>query len=124
MAAALNLSHFKLTTLRMPVHFLAIFLNFCTSFFGPVADVRVGGDSMPSGTLSYDFIRSVSFNLRAEADQIGQEGMETFDIPLMIIPPLATVTVFVAAPASITVVDQSGEHTRRTNNMSLNTLSL
>ena len=76
---------------------------------GFIDDVNVGGDSMPSGTLAYDFIRSVSFHLIVEADQIGQEGEETFNIPLMVIPPLPGPPVFVAPPATITVVDQSGE---------------
>ena len=72
------------------------------------ADVRVGGADNPTGSVLFGgFGRSRDFTIRAEADQVGQEGVETFTIPLAINNnPLG---VFIGPPAEVTVIDQSGE---------------
>ena len=71
-----------------------------------VADVRVGGADNPIGTLFFaPFGRSTSFIIRAEADQIGQEGIECFQIPLVVSSSTAASTVFPRAAANITVID-------------------
>ena len=75
-----------------------------------VADVRVGGADNPIGTLFFaPFGRSTSFIIRAEADQIGQEGVEEFQIPLVVSSSTAASTVFPRAAANITVIDLTGE---------------
>ena len=68
------------------------------------ADVRVGGSS---GRLISPFQRSLDFILRAEADQIGQEGMESFEIPITVTPS-GGVTVFTSGPAVVEVADTTG----------------
>ena len=56
------------------------------------------------------FGRSDSLPLRAEADQVGQEGPETFQIPLSIADePVPPVAVFIAESAQIRVVDTSSK---------------
>ena len=72
-------------------------------------DIRVGGASMPTGMIISAFSRQDFFTLRAEADQLGQEGVETFPVPLLITSQGLTVPVFAADPAMITVNDRSGE---------------
>ena len=71
-------------------------------------DVRIGGQSRPTGFIfSGPFVRIRDFQIRAEADQIGQEGDEVFQISLSASP--GTVPVFVSTPnAIITVEDTSG----------------
>ena len=70
----------------------------------------MGGASTPTGTvLSAPFSRTRSFTLRAEADQVGQEGIETFPVPLNVNGQGLAVPVFSADPAMITVIDQSRE---------------
>ena len=72
------------------------------------ADVRVGGADNPTGTLLFNiFGRDRGFTIRAEADQIGQEGTETIRIPLVVTS--TSPTVFVGPPATVTVTDQSGK---------------
>ena len=72
------------------------------------ADVRVGGADSPTGNLLFNiFGRSRDFNIRAEADQIGQEGTETITIPLAVTS--TSPRVFVGPPATVTVIDQSGK---------------
>ena len=72
------------------------------------ADVRVGGADSPTGNLLFSvFGRSRDFNIRAEADQIGQEGTETITIPLAVTS--TSPRVFVGPPATVTVIDQSGK---------------
>ena len=72
------------------------------------ADVRVGGADSPAGTLLFNFFgRERGFTIRAEADQIGQEGTETITIPLVVTS--TSPTVFVGPPATVTVIDQSGK---------------
>ena len=72
------------------------------------ADVRVGGADSPTGTLLFNiFGRDRGFTIRAEADQIGQEGTETITIPLVVTS--TSPTVFVGPPATVTVIDQSGK---------------
>ena len=57
-------------------------------------DVHVGGLSNPTGfVFSGSLGRTTDFQLRAEADQIGQEGDEVFQIPLSASP--GTVPVFI-----------------------------
>lgn len=71
-------------------------------------DIRVGGASTPTGmVISAAFSRTDMFTLRAEADQVGQEGIETFLVPLNINLEGLIVPVFAADPAMITVIDQS-----------------
>ena len=71
-------------------------------------DVHIGGQSRPTGfVLSGPFVRIRVFQIRAEADQIGQEGDEVFQISLSASP--GDVPVFVSTPnAIITVEDTSG----------------
>ena len=72
------------------------------------ADVRVGGADNPTGNLLFNFFgRDRDFTIRAEADQIGQEGTETITIPLVVTSTIPT--VFVGPPATVTVIDQSGK---------------
>ena len=72
------------------------------------ADVRVGEADNPTGNLMLSFLgRSTDFTIRAEADQIGQEGTETITIPLVVTS--TSPTVFVGPPATVTVIDQSGK---------------
>ena len=70
-------------------------------------DVSLGGG--PTGLLLNDsFGREASFAIRGAADQMAQEGDEVFTIPLSVTsqnPP-----VFVAGPATVTVVDTTGEY--------------
>ena len=70
----------------------------------------MGGASTPMGVvLSAAFSRQQLFTLRAEADQVGQEGVETFPVPLNVNGQGLAVPVFSANPAMITVIDQSRE---------------
>ena len=55
------------------------------------------------------FGRSVSFTIRVEADQVGQEGVEVFEIPLHITSEGLSEPVFVMGSAFVTVTDMSGE---------------
>lgn len=72
--------------------------------------MRVGGADNPIGTLFFSpFGRSASFIIRAEADQIGQEGVEDFKIPLVVSSTTAPSPVFPRATANITVIDLSGQ---------------
>ena len=70
------------------------------------ADVRVGGSPTPTGRLIFPFIRSQGFTIRGEADQIGQEGVETFQIPLEVTGPESN--VFAAPPAVVEITDRTG----------------
>ena len=84
-----------------------IHLSFLSS-----GDVRVGGQGVqPGGILFGSVRREDSFTIRAEVDDIGQEGVETFSIPLTINPSLnpPPVSVFVTGDAAITVIDTTGE---------------
>ena len=74
------------------------------------SDISVGGDSaqtgrVVSGTANY----IANFSIDAKADQISQEGLETFEIPLSVTSDELAVPVFVEGPAMITVNDKSGE---------------
>ena len=72
----------------------------------------MGGASTPTGmVISALFNRQQSFTLRGEADQVGQEGIETFEIPLLVTAQGLPVEVFASPPAMITVNDRSGEGT-------------
>ena len=66
---------------------------------------------MPTGLLLNDsFGREASFAIRGSADQMAQEGDEVFTIPLSVTsqnPP-----AFVAGPATVTVVDTTGEYSQ------------
>ena len=84
-----------------------IHLSFLSS-----GDVRVGGQGVQPGGIFFGSVRREdSFTIRAEVDEIGQEGVETFSIPLTINPSLnpPPVSVFVTGDAAITVVDTTGE---------------
>ena len=73
------------------------------------ADVRVGGSPTPTGRLIFPFILRQGFTIRGEADQIGQEGVESFQIPLMITEQQTSgVTVFAASPAVVEITDRTG----------------
>ena len=72
--------------------------------------IRVGGQSTPTGTLlTGSFGRSVSFTIRVEADLVGQEGVEVFEIPLHITSEGLSEPVFVMGSVFVTVTDMSGE---------------
>ena len=75
------------------------------------ADIRIGGGSSQTGVvLSGRFSRTSTTTIRAEADQVSQEGVETFEIQLSaVISVELAVPVFVEGPAMITVNDRSGE---------------
>ena len=69
----------------------------------------MGGTPTPTGFVS-TFRRQREFTIRGEADQIGQEGVETFSIPLSITSQVGLAApVFAADPAMITVNDRSGD---------------
>ena len=74
-------------------------------------DVSLGGETMPTGLLlTGSFGRSASFIIRVPTDQMAQEGDEVFTIPLSVTsqsPP-----AFVAGPATVTVVDTTGEYSQ------------
>ena len=73
------------------------------------ADVRVGGSPTPTGRLISPFIRSQGFTIRGEVDQIGQEGVESFQIPLVITAQQTPgITVFAASPAVVEITDRTG----------------
>ena len=55
------------------------------------------------------FGRSVSYTIRAEADQVGQEGEETFTIPLSVTSVGLSDPVFVSGFATVNVTDLSSE---------------
>ena len=57
-----------------------------------------------SDTANY----TANFSIDAKADQISQEGVETFIVPLSVISDELAVPVFVEGPAMITVNDKSG----------------
>ena len=63
--------------------------------------------------ITAPFNRIDSFILRAEADQVAQEGIETFPVPLLITSEGLAAPVFAGDPAMITVIDQSREWTFR-----------
>ena len=71
------------------------------------ADIHVGGGSTQTGRLVSVTATNISIN--AKADQIGQEGIETFEIPLSVTSDELAVPVFVEGPAIISVNDKSGE---------------
>ena len=76
------------------------------------ADVRVGGSALSSGTLLSTFRQSLRFTLRAEADRIGQECIESFDIPITITAVIPSgLTVFTSGPAVVKVTDTTGIYT-------------
>ena len=58
-----------------------------------------------SGTANY----TANISINAKADQIGQEGVETFEILLSVTSDELAVPVFVEGPAMISVNDKSGE---------------
>ena len=71
------------------------------------ADIDVGGGSthtrrVVSGTSNY----TANISINAKADQIGQEGVETFEI---LLSDELAVPVYVEGPAMISVNDKSGE---------------
>ena len=68
----------------------------------------MGGSATPTGLL---FVGQQSFTIRAVADEDGQEGLETFSIPLLITSLNLAVPVFAADPATISVIDRTGEGT-------------
>ena len=70
------------------------------------ADIGIDGDStesgrVVSGTGSY-------ITIDAKVDQISQEGVETFEIPLSVTSDELAFLVFAEGPAMITVNDKSG----------------
>ena len=74
------------------------------------ADIDVGGASVQtgrvvSGTANY----TANISINAKADQISQEGVETFVMLISVISDELAVPVFVEGPAMITVNDRSGE---------------
>ena len=74
------------------------------------ADIRVGGAPIQTGGVIHPVKREeLPFILTAEADQVGQEGSETFSVPLVVTSQTQPVSVFAADPAIITVNDRSGE---------------
>ena len=76
-----------------------------------LVDVGVGGASTPTGMVfTGSFRRMVGFRIRAETDQIGQEGVEVFTIPLLFTSDDLSVDVFVQGPATVTVNDRSSKH--------------
>ena len=73
-------------------------------------DVSLAGGTMPTGNLTGSFGRNASFIIRGTTDQMAQEGDEVFTIPLSVTsqnPP-----AFVADPATVTVVDTTGEYSQ------------
>ena len=58
-----------------------------------------------SGTVNY----ASNISIDAKADQIGQEGVEIFEILLSVTSEELDVPVFVEGPALVTVNDRSGE---------------
>ena len=59
--------------------------------------------------LTGPFGHSVSFTIRVEVDQVGQEGVEVFEIPLHITSEGLSGPVFVMGSAFVTVTDKSGK---------------
>ena len=58
-----------------------------------------------SGTTSY----TANTSIHAKIDEIGQEGVEIFEIPLSVTPEELVVPVFIEGPAVIIVNDRSGK---------------
>ena len=84
--------------------------HLCTSCYDCTADISVGGNSTQTGRIvsgTADYASNISIG--AKADQIGQEGVEIFKIPLSVTSEELAVPVFVEGPAMITVSDRSGE---------------
>ena len=82
----------------------------CRHHYTCTADIGVGGDSTQTGIVvigTENYTANISVD--AKADQISQEGVETFAIPLSVISEELAVPVFVDRPAMITVNDRSGE---------------
>ena len=76
-------------------------------------DVSVAGGTMPTGlVLTGTFGREASFVTRATTDQMAQEGDEVFTIPLSVTSQGLPVEVFVAGPATVTVIDTTGEYSQ------------
>ena len=106
-----------------PAHFLKIrkfFLQWCfvlvihclTSIFH-TDDVSVGGGDMPTGLLlTATFGREAPFIIQGSSDQMAQEGDEVFTIPLSVTSQNLPAPVFVAGPASVTVIDNIGEYSQ------------
>ena len=90
--------------------FCALLTILCTSCCHYTADISVGGDSVQTGrVVSGTANHTANISINAKADQIGQEGRETFEIPLSITSDELAVLVFVEGPAIIAVNDKSGE---------------
>ena len=82
----------------------------CRYHYTCTADIGVGGDSTQTGIVvigTENYTANISVD--AKADQIGQEGVETIEIPLSVTSEELAVPVFVEGPALVTVNDRSGE---------------
>ena len=82
----------------------------CISCCHYTADIDIGGSSVQTGRVvcgTTNYTANISIN--AKADQIGQEGVETFEIPLSVTSDELAVPVFVEESAIISVNDKSGE---------------
>ena len=74
-------------------------------------DIDVDGDSRKTGrVVSGTANNTANISINAKADQISQEGIEIFEIPLSVTSDELAVPVFVEGPAMITVNDKSGEN--------------
>ena len=71
-------------------------------------DVSVVGRDMPTGLLTSTFGRQAPFVIRGSTDQMAQEGDEVFTIPLSVTSQNLPTPVFVAGPATVTVIDTTG----------------
>ena len=79
------------------------------------ADIDVGGGSVQTGrVVSGTASSTANISLNAKTDQIGQEGVETFEIPLSVTSDESAVPVFVEGPTMISVIDRSGEKVTNT----------
>ena len=85
----------------------SVHCQLCMSCCHYTADIDVGGSSAHTGIVVIGYTANITLN--AKADQIGQEGVETFELPLSVTSDELAVPVFVEGPAMITVNDKSGE---------------
>ena len=81
--------------------------DICVSFDVNTADIRVPA---ATGTLfTGQFARSISVIIRANTDQVTQEGVEVFEILLHITSEDLSEPVFIMGSAFVTVNDTTGE---------------
>ena len=68
---------------------------------------------MPTGfLLTGTSGRDAPFVIRGSTDPMAQEGDEVFTIPLSVTSQNLPTPVFVAGPASVTVIDTTGEYSQ------------